>query len=49
MDQYGNSDHANTEDLHPAIAIYSMTKPFSVKIFLADGEPAGIKVVERSN
>jgi hypothetical protein len=26
-----------------------MTKPFSVKIFLADGDPAGIKVVEKSN
>lgn len=26
-----------------------MNKPFSVKIFLADGDPAGIKVVEKSN
>lgn len=26
-----------------------MTKPFSVRIFLADGDPAGIKVVEKSN
>ncbi|MGV9013536.1 MAG: GIY-YIG nuclease family protein [Flavobacteriales bacterium] len=26
-----------------------MTKPFSVKIFLQDGDPAGIKVVEKSN
>lgn len=24
-----------------------MTKPFSVKIFLADGDPAGITVVEK--
>ncbi len=26
-----------------------MTQPFSVRIFLADGDPAGIKVVEKSN
>lgn len=26
-----------------------MSKPFSVKIFLQDGDPAGIKVVEKSN
>jgi hypothetical protein len=26
-----------------------MTKPFSVRIFLIDGDPAGIKLVEKSN
>ncbi|MBK7940650.1 MAG: hypothetical protein IPJ87_02020 [Flavobacteriales bacterium] len=26
-----------------------MTQPFSVRIFLVDGDPAGIKVVEKSN
>jgi hypothetical protein len=26
-----------------------MTQPFSVRIFLADGDPAGVKVVEKSN
>lgn len=42
-----HSVSANPEVLHPATL--PMTQPFSVRIFLADGDPAGVKVVEKSN